>query len=218
MNANGNLQSGPPRISPSTGPSTDTSTSTDSGEGQPAGTPQQVTGAYLTDGPSASPPATLPPATFPQTAAPAFQAAQPQPSYAAAAGNGTGQAYVCADPSSYQGQQFGDARSLNFVRQSASAPAPSQWVEGPPVKGTDAAPGTAIAVFDATGPDPSVATARHAAIYHGRDASGIWIWDQWRGHPVGLRHVQFNGGAGSPIDDADAYSLIQQCVSMNRTK
>jgi len=126
--------------------------------------------------------------------------------------------YFCSDPSSYQGQQFGDAESLDFVQQCAGAPSPDQWVEGAPVKGTDVATGTAIAVFDANGGDPSSPAASHGAIYQGRDASGIWVWDQSNGQPVGLRHVQFNGGAGSPIDDADAYSLIQQCVSMNRPK
>ncbi len=97
---------------------------------------------------------------------------------------------------------------MAFVREAAKAPQTSEWKEGKKVRGNDIPPGAAIATFR-DGKYPNEATGNHAAIYDGQDENGIFVWDQWKGQAVHRRHIKFRGGAGSPSNDGDAFSVIE---------
>jgi hypothetical protein len=56
--------------------------------------------------------------------------------------------------------------------------------------------GTAIATFGSDGSYASQ-TGNHAAIYLDQDDRGIWVYDQWQGHPVHKRLIRLEGGRGA---------------------
>ena len=117
--------------------------------------------------------------------------------------------YICKNPESYEGEVIGTGQCVAFVQRCAKAPVTSSWKEGEKVKGsTTIQKGTAIATFT-DGKYPNKGTGNHAAIYLSQSDAGIWVYDQWYGHPVEKRLIRFRGGSGSPSNDGDAFSIVE---------
>lgn len=118
--------------------------------------------------------------------------------------------YVSSDYKDYVDTVVGDGQCVAYVRKAASAPATAQWSEGTKVKGQSGlAPGTAIATFQNGHYTNSTNGDSHAAIYESQDSKGLWVYDQWTGHPVSKRQIRFKGGVGTPNNDGDAFSVIE---------
>lgn len=91
-----------------------------------------------------------------------------------------------------------------LVRDLTAAPRSTTWRSGAAARGNKTLqPGTAIATFDANGH-----YGGHTAIYLGQDATGIFAYDQWRGHAPSVRHIAFRQGKGTKVDDGDQYSVV----------
>lgn len=119
-------------------------------------------------------------------------------------------AYVSSSPESYEGKKVGNGECVAFVQDAARAPTTALWKKGVAVRGNlSLRKGTAIATFDAHGRYTNLSTGNHAAIYVSQNAQGIWVYDQWRSQgAVRKRLIRFRGGAGSPSNDGDAFSVI----------
>jgi hypothetical protein len=118
--------------------------------------------------------------------------------------------YIAANPDQYAGQVVGDGQCVAFVRTASGAPATASWSQGAQAKGSAIAAGTAIATFDPNGTYGNHTDGTsHAAIYIGQDAGGLQVWDQWVGQPVHQRTIAFRGGAGKPVNDGDAFYVIE---------
>jgi len=120
--------------------------------------------------------------------------------------------FVAAQPQAYVGQVVGDGHCVAYVRAAARVPHTSSWIEGEPVweAAGRIAEGTAIATFDASGRYANNTNGTsHAAIFNAAADDGIWVFDQWVGHPVSERLIMARGGEGLPCDDADAYHVIE---------
>jgi hypothetical protein len=80
------------------------------------------------------------------------------------------------------------------------------------VRGAFVVRGTAIATFK-NGIYESKSTGNHAAIYDSQDATGIYVWDQWKNtketQAPHRRQIRFHNGMGSPSNDGDAFSVIE---------
>jgi hypothetical protein len=116
--------------------------------------------------------------------------------------------YIATNPASYAGQVVGGGQCVAFVKAAAGAPQTSLWQQGAAVSGSPIAAGTAIATFQA-GQYTNTPGISHAAIYINQDANGLLVWDQWSGQPVHQRPIGFKGGVGAPVDDGNAYFIIE---------
>ncbi len=118
--------------------------------------------------------------------------------------------YVCTDPESYEGQAVGTGHCVVYVQKASGAPKAKEWKEGEKVRDSLLIQkGTAIATF-VDGKYLNKPTGNHAAIYISQnDKSGIWVYDQWVGHPVEKRIIRFRGGHGTASNDGDAFSIIE---------
>jgi hypothetical protein len=100
-------------------------------------------------------------------------------------------------PRGIRGPGVGAGHCVDLVKAAAGAPRTAEWRRGAAVRGNPhIRRGTAIATFEADGTYTSE-PGNHAAIYLGQDATGIWVYDQWRGQPVHKRLIRFEGGRGS---------------------
>ena len=116
--------------------------------------------------------------------------------------------YIAADPGSFDGQIVGDGQCVAFVKAAAGAPQTALWKQGALVKGAAIATGTAIATFQG-GQYTNTPGTSHAAIFVSQDDNGLLVWDQWTGQPVHQRPIAFKGGVGSPVNDGDAFYVIE---------
>jgi len=105
--------------------------------------------------------------------------------------------YLAARPEAFEGRVVGAGHCVDFVKAAAGVPRTAEWRRGAAVRGNrHLRRGTAIATFEADGTYTS-RSGNHAAIYLDQDATGIWVYDQWRGQPVHKRLIRFEGGRGS---------------------
>ncbi len=106
----------------------------------------------------------------------------------------------CADK---EGKVVGSGHCTAFVQDVAGAPPTGDWSCGTKVKGSKTiVAGTAIATF--TGPGETYVNESgkgHAAIYVSQDATGITVWDQWKGQPVHKRVLRFASPGNSNNGD-----------------
>lgn len=116
--------------------------------------------------------------------------------------------YVASSPESRLGQEVGDGQCVAYVQAVAGAPPTFSWKQGARVRGSALQPGTAIATFTHGAYQNSRATS-HAAILIRETPEGLLVYDQWLGQPVHQRFIPFRGGSGKPINDGDAYSVIE---------
>jgi hypothetical protein len=126
--------------------------------------------------------------------------------------------FIAEAPSIYSGQVIGNGHCVAFVRHAATAPHTSQWRRGAKVRGYSAAPGLAIATFDADGRYGNhIDGSSHAAILIAVMSDGLSVWDQWEGHPVARRVIRFKGGVGPAVNDGDRYFSILAAADELRT-
>jgi hypothetical protein len=106
----------------------------------------------------------------------------------------------------------GNTECVEFVRQVTGAPHTTSWSRGQRVKGAAIGSiqrGTAIATFDDNGNYPTDGQGRHAAIFLGKNDSGIQVLDQWNAQGRVLpRTIRFNR-AGSRSDNGDTFYVIE---------
>lgn len=117
-------------------------------------------------------------------------------------------AFIASNPEEYKGEVVGDGQCVAFVKEASGAPQTSLWKEGEQVRGANIDSGTAIATF-INGSYPSHSHGNHAAIYVSQNAEGLVVWDQWKGQSVHQRTIRFKGGVGDPVNDGDAFSVIE---------
>lgn len=119
--------------------------------------------------------------------------------------------FVAEQPQAYVGQLVGSGHCVDYVKAAAGCPHTSQWIEGMPVWEAVSLPaGTAIAVFNTAGRYANATDgSSHAAVFLEEDGEGIWVCDQWLGHPVMERLIRSKGGTDPACDDADAYNVIE---------
>jgi hypothetical protein len=111
----------------------------------------------------------------------------------------------------YVGSVVGDGHCVNYVREVSGAPPTSRWRRGELVRGLlGLEPGTVIATFDEDGRYGNHLDGRsHAAILVRVLSTGFNAFDQWIGHPVSERHINYRAGRGSPANDGDAYYVVE---------
>ena len=111
----------------------------------------------------------------------------------------------------------GSHQCVALVQIKAGAPVTSAWREGEIVKGATLQKGTAIATFS-NGRYANKSHGNHAALYLGQNSAGIDVMDQWKGDKdkpvVSRRFIRFrgknkNGDYVNPINNADAYSVVE---------
>ena len=118
--------------------------------------------------------------------------------------------WTADSPFDYKKTVVGDGQCVAFVVEAASTPHTASWKRGDIVKGSDIASGTAIATFDGNGTYGNHTDGRsHAAIFVEQQDGGLLVWDQWVGHPVDQRIIKFRGGSGKPVNDGDAFYIIE---------
>lgn len=124
--------------------------------------------------------------------------------------------YIAKDPAAYAGKVVGEGyfkgQCAVFVQVAAGAPLTTLWTQGALVKGNLAlATGTAIATFGADGKYTNMTDGTaHGAIYIRQDSVGIWVWDQWVGHPVSERCIRYQHGAAvAHVNDGDYFYVIE---------
>lgn len=118
--------------------------------------------------------------------------------------------FIAEQPHRYIRQVVGNGHCVAFVREATQAPHTSQWRRGVSVRNGGLPANVAIATFNASGRYANDTTGRsHAAILLGETQAGLRVLDQWVGRAVNERIIRFKGGSGLPVDDGDAYYVIE---------
>ena len=118
--------------------------------------------------------------------------------------------FICKNPSKYKSKIVDNGQCVSFVQVAAGVPNTKLWKQGLVVKGNyGILTGTAIATF-VDGKYPNWAHGNHAAIYVKQDDIGIWVWEQWKGHPVSYDCIKFNDNSGLLSRNGYAYSVIEE--------
>jgi hypothetical protein len=118
--------------------------------------------------------------------------------------------FVASGHERCHGRTFGTGHCVPFVREVTGAPITTQWRRGDPVRGSDLAPGTAIATFDPNGRYGNHVDLRsHAAILLSVNDDGLLVMDQWLNQPVHERVIRYRNGNDKPANDGDAYYVIE---------
>ncbi len=107
---------------------------------------------------------------------------------------------------------LGNGHCVPLVQAATGVPVTTIWRKGPGVRGNYNIPrGTAIATFNAAARYPNLETGNHAALFVELNLDGIVVVDQWQARTParpGRRLIRFRGGADSPSDDGDQFSVI----------
>jgi hypothetical protein len=118
--------------------------------------------------------------------------------------------FVSTTHDRHHGKVIGTGHCVPFVREVTGAPITTQWRRGDPVKGSNLAPGTAIATFDRNGRYANATDgSSHAAVFIKEVENGIFVVDQWVGQPVHQRFIRFRDGGGHAANDADRFYVIE---------
>jgi hypothetical protein len=118
--------------------------------------------------------------------------------------------HVADNPERYAGTVVSTGHCVPFCREASGAPHTSLWRAGAKVRGGNIPAGTAIATFSPAGRYENDTTGRsHAAILIAENSDGLLVWDCWLGQPVQQRVIRFRGGTGDPVNDGDAFHVIE---------
>ena len=122
--------------------------------------------------------------------------------------------FIAHNPERHVGRVVGNGHCVAFTREAADMPHTSLWTRGMRVRGQTLARGTAIATFGASGKyENRTDGTSHVAILEGEEDNGLRVWDQWLGRAVGSRLIRFKGGSGLPVDDGDAYHVVETATT-----
>lgn len=116
----------------------------------------------------------------------------------------------------HEGESLGDGKykgqCVALVQTLTKAPRTADWKQGIRVKGNgdQIAPYTCIATFE-DGKYPNRSHGNHAAIYLSQDATGIEVYDQWKGHPISKRTIPFgpNESTEDPSNNGNCFYVIE---------
>jgi hypothetical protein len=120
-------------------------------------------------------------------------------------------AFVARDPYVRIGEIVRTGHCLAHCQAVAGVPHSSRLRRGERVRDAGEVPiGTVIGTFDAAGhyTNATDGTA-HVALLLERTETGLHVIDQWVGKPVGSRSIHYRGGNGKPVDDGDAYFIVE---------
>jgi hypothetical protein len=109
-----------------------------------------------------------------------------------------------------RGAVVGDGHCVALVRELSGLPPTARWIEGEAALDADLQRGTILATFGARGTYENRSDGRsHACIFVHHQEGGLWVFDQWRGHPADYRLIRNKSGIGLPVDDAAAYAVVE---------
>ena len=111
----------------------------------------------------------------------------------------------------WEGRKVGTGQCVALVQAASHVPNTASWKQGIRVLSASAgeiAVGTVIATME-DGHYANHSHGNHAAIYLGHDATGIYVIDQWIGHPARPRFIQDRGNQGSPSNDASKFYVVE---------
>lgn len=118
--------------------------------------------------------------------------------------------HLARDYERHLGRVVGNGHCVALVRECSGLPPTSHWRRGDPVRGSSCAPGTVVATFDPNGRYGNHTDGRsHTAVLIEELTDGLEVIDQWVGRAVNPRLIRRKGGAGLPVDDADAYYVVE---------
>ena len=109
----------------------------------------------------------------------------------------------------YYGREVDGGECVAFVRRVTDLPHTSRWRPGVKVRGGGVAPNTAISTFRQGRYSNSYDGTAHCAILLAEHADGLLVADQWKGQPVAQRVLQFRGGRSKPVNDGDAFHVVE---------
>jgi hypothetical protein len=117
---------------------------------------------------------------------------------------------IAREPGRHLGVRVGTGHCVALVRELAGLPPTAHWRRGMLVRDGDVPAGAAIATFDSDGRYGNHTDGRsHACILEAETTEGLEVVDQWMGQPCQRRTIRFKGGRGKPVDDGDAYHIIE---------
>jgi hypothetical protein len=117
---------------------------------------------------------------------------------------------IAREPARHLGKVVGSGHCVPLVRELTGLPPTAHWRRGDPVRDGDVPAGTAIATFDPNGTYGNHVDGRsHACILEAETKNGLEVIDQWMGRACARRTIRFKRGAGLPVDDGDAYHVIE---------
>jgi hypothetical protein len=120
---------------------------------------------------------------------------------------------VAEDPNRHTGRKFGDGHCVALVRDLANLPHTKEWRRGEKVRGSGCPSGTAISTFDQNGTYGNHLDGRsHCGILLAENSDGLLVFDQWVGNLARSRTIRYRGGAGKPVNDGDAYYVIELAI------
>lgn len=119
-------------------------------------------------------------------------------------------AYVAVNPHAWNGKVIDDGHCVAHVREVCKAPHTSAWKQGVKAKDANYILGCAVATFDPDGSYGNHTDGRsHAAVLLYITQQGLQVMDQWQGQPVHERTIRFKDGDGLPVDDGDAFYIVE---------
>lgn len=118
--------------------------------------------------------------------------------------------WIIENAEDYLGEKVANGQCVRFLQEVGGIPHTSQWQRGIKVRGSGCEPGTCIATFDPDGRYGNHVDGRsHAAILLEEREGGLLVIDQWVGHPVARRTIQYRGGSGRAVNDGDRFCIIE---------
>lgn len=120
--------------------------------------------------------------------------------------------HTAVKPTSYLGQVVGSGQCVAYVQKCSTLGPTGSWLQGALVKGNkEIQPNTVIATFVDGKYASKTDGSSHAAVYLSQDATGIWVYDQWKGQKVHKRCIRFNGAArkATAVNDGDRYYVVE---------
>jgi hypothetical protein len=125
--------------------------------------------------------------------------------------------FVAANPHARLGDVVESGHCLRHVQVVAGVTHSSTLRRGAKVKDADVPRGTVIGTFGADGKYANATDgSSHIAIFLYQLTDGLRVIDQWQNRKppgVGERTIMFKGGAGKPVDDGDAYYVVETEVT-----
>lgn len=120
--------------------------------------------------------------------------------------------FIAADPHRFLGRTAGpNGHCVAFVQEVTTLGVSTTWRRGDPAHGSNVAPLTAIATFDARGRYASRTDgSSHCAILLAAHSDGsITVLDQWLSQPVHERIIRDRAGAGDAANDASRFYVVE---------
>lgn len=118
---------------------------------------------------------------------------------------------IAPDPHACLGEVVDNGHCMRYVQVVAGVPHSSKLRRGARVRDTQDLPsGTIIATFGHTGRyENKTDGSSHIAILLEKRANGLLVVDQWQGQPVHERLIQYRGGQGRIVNDADQFYVVE---------